>query len=254
MTINKFSCEKCKYSTTVKDCISKHLLTKKHLSENLNAFECKLCEKSFKVQSGLWRHNNKFHKKSEVTLVENQILVKLKESIDEIKGMLHKPQPTTINNNIIINFNMNVFLKEHCNEALNMDNFINNIICEFGNHEEIINDYVKGSMTILKRNWELLPLNKRPMHCIEGEDIFHIRNNGEWNIDTERNFEKSTLHSALEQFDNRKIAFISNYYHCDIYKDNHKRIFEDIKNVKYKKQLFSEIMKLIALDTRTIAL
>jgi hypothetical protein len=197
-----------------------------------------------------------------VTLVENQILVKLKESIDEIKVMLNNPQPTTINNNIIINFNMNLFLKEQCNDALNMDNFINNIICEFGNHEEIINDYVKGSMTILKKNWDHLPMNKRPMHCIEGEDIFHIRNNGEWNIDTERNFhlnlegifEKSTLNYALEQFDNKKVGYISNYYHCDIYKDNYIEIFEDIKNVNYKKQLFTEIMKLITLDTRNIAL
>jgi hypothetical protein len=67
-------------------------------------------------------------------------------------------------------------------------------------------------MSILKNNWKQIPLNKRPMHYIGGEDphqnIFHIRHKDEWMIDTELNFinhlnsegpsENQTLYSVVK--------------------------------------------------------
>jgi hypothetical protein len=77
----------------------------------------------------------------------------------------NQKQPTTIlnTNTINNNFNINVFLKEVCNEALNMDTFTKNIMYEFGNVQDMLTDYVKGSISILRKNWEQIPLNKRPI-------------------------------------------------------------------------------------------
>jgi hypothetical protein len=278
--MKKFSCEKCKYSTNIKDCIQKHRLSIKHLTENTNKFVCKSCDKTYKTQSGLCHHKHRCKKEISDSSILLKLVDELKESNKELKEsnkglkesmdkvLLQNHQPTTTNNNININyFNMNLFLKEQCNEAVDMDNFVNHIVCEFGNIEDMMTDYVKGSMSILKNNWKQLPLNKRPMHYIEGEDphqnIFHIRHKGEWMIDTELNFinhlnsegpsENQTLYSAVKQLDEEKIAHIgSTYFMHDLYIKNYRKILDDVTNVDYKMQLFYEIMKLITLDTRLI--
>ena len=206
-------------------------------------FKCPKCMKTYNSQKGFATHKIKCNPTLETKL----------EGIST----------TLINTNI--NFNINLFLKEQCNEALNMDMFAKNIVYEFGNTEDMITDYVKGSMSILKKNWEQIPLNKRPMHYIEGEDphqnIFHIRHKGEWMIDTELNFinhlnsegpsENQTLYSALKQLDEEKIAHIgSTYFMHELYIKNYRKILDDVTNVDYKMQLFYEIMKLITLDRR----
>ena len=60
-----FYCEKCDFDTCNKKDYTRHLKTKKHLS---NDFQCTLpkkthydcsCGKSYKHHSGLWRHKKK---------------------------------------------------------------------------------------------------------------------------------------------------------------------------------------------------
>jgi hypothetical protein len=195
---------------------------------------------------------------------------------NEIKNMFSKlldsQQPTTITNNTIHNnnFNINLFLKEECNEALNMDHFAKNIMYEFGNVQEMLTDYVKGSISILKKNWEQIPLNKRPMHYLEGEDphqqIFHIRHNNEWKIETELNWlkqinaddddvlEKETLYFALKQLDKGKIIHLGYVHNCnEIYKNNHNRITREVTRVDYKMKLYDEVIKMITLDPNNIS-
>ena len=60
--MKKFSCEKCKYSTNIKDCITKHYLTKKYLIDNANSFACNSCDKIYKTQSGLCHHKHRCKK------------------------------------------------------------------------------------------------------------------------------------------------------------------------------------------------
>jgi hypothetical protein len=206
-----------------------------------------------------------------VTMNNNNDITDLKVMMQEI--LKNQKQPTTIinaNNNVINNnFNINLFLKEECNEALNMDIFAKNIMYEFGNVQEMLTDYVKGSISILKKNWEQIPLNKRPMHYLEGEDphqqIFHIRHNNEWKIETELNWlkqinaddddvlEKETLYFALKQLDKGKIIHLGYVHNCnELYKNNHNRITREVTRVDYKMKLYDEVIKMITLDPNNI--
>ena len=57
----KFTCEKCNYNTNHINDYNKHLLSTKHniIINEEPSFECKICKKKYKCQSGLWRHNQK---------------------------------------------------------------------------------------------------------------------------------------------------------------------------------------------------
>ena len=126
----------------------------------------------------------------------------------------------------------------------------------------MMTDYVKGTMSILNKNLERLPLNKRPLHYIEGDEIFHIRTNNEWTTDTELNYKNrldqrfcndKSLYCALKHIDEGKIYHIgSNYYSDARYLTNYKKILQDVDNQGLKKQLLSEVMKLVTLDPNTI--
>ena len=55
-------CEKCNYSTILKQNFNRHLVSEKHTSPttiNDNCIECKVCHKKYNSRSGLWNHNQK---------------------------------------------------------------------------------------------------------------------------------------------------------------------------------------------------
>jgi T5orf172 domain len=60
----KFGCSTCNYSTAVKSNIHKHLSSNKHLLkmtpqnfDPLALFQCKVCNKRYESQSGIWKHS-----------------------------------------------------------------------------------------------------------------------------------------------------------------------------------------------------
>ena len=63
----KFFCEYCDYYTSNKKDFNKHLNTPKHKMEilgNINKLIfCPFCNKSYKTNSGLWKHKKKCNKK-----------------------------------------------------------------------------------------------------------------------------------------------------------------------------------------------
>ena len=62
----KFICKLCEYNCSKKSDYSKHLLTRKHKNGNNmeiikmdKTYMCKNCNKNYKTNSGLWKHQNK---------------------------------------------------------------------------------------------------------------------------------------------------------------------------------------------------
>jgi hypothetical protein len=194
---SKYKCEACKFSTNNSFCLGTHLLTKKHLRntqpvlETTNSrFYCTTCDKSFMYASGLSVHskvcrqknvivNNAIRTDETTTTVMNE-LIKINGRLDAIEQPVNN---TTIddNNDKIINnnFDINVFLNETCKDAINLDLFIKNLVFELANTKLMIGSYVDGTCNIIQRNLDGLPLNKRPLHYLEGEDehqhLVHIR-------------------------------------------------------------------------------
>lgn len=219
MSEKSFLCEKCKYTTNIKQNYEKHLLCKKHLSTEIkhknDDFLCVACKKIYASKSGLWKHHKicKSIKKPEIiplknvisTINENQNvqfekqnvhfenqnikIEKMENQINELKNiimMLVKKDPTpftTINNTN--NFNIAIFLNEQCKNAKNLIDFIREIPIEL-EHVLKIGEvgYVDGVTKILKDELKKYSIYERPIHyhiTNESEqNTIHIRDENKW--------------------------------------------------------------------------
>ena len=74
----KFCCELCHYFTCYSKDYKKHELTKKHMEMNGTLKEmkkvliCKICEKEFKTNAGLWKHKQKCNSQPTNTIITKQ--------------------------------------------------------------------------------------------------------------------------------------------------------------------------------------
>jgi hypothetical protein len=196
-------------------------------SVNSSLFVCKKCSKSYKDRSGLWRHSkickeivsnietipqeqeqietNQTHPNLETTEV---IMAVLKDN-KELKSMLAEQNnkilelisaKNTITNNITnktVNnqFNLNLFLNETCRDAMNINEFIENIQIQTKELENVgINGYVTGITDIILSRLKQLDVSKRPLHCTDiKRETLYIKDQNEWNRDTEEKTKIKTM-------------------------------------------------------------
>jgi len=219
----KYSCHVCYYSCCNKKDYEKHLLTRKHKNnENSNvfsiisndflpkipkAFTCDGCQKSYKDNSGLWRHKKKCGASTEKDLEkpepkENDIISKLiQQNIDlvsqnqEFKQMMIEQNKTIVelankttivnNNNTTTNnnkFNLNIFLNEKCKDALNITDFIDSLQLQLEDLEETGRlGYVQGISRIFINGLKQLDVYKRPIHCSDAKrETLYVKDNNSW--------------------------------------------------------------------------
>jgi hypothetical protein len=297
VVVKKFCCDPCKYYSDYSGNIKQHKKTKKHLdviqeqegrteskTEVVIELKCPKCAKIYKTQSGVWRHS----KKCNFTPIVSNTIINVPpfdptELVNEIKGLKNiitelvlNQQPTaitTINNtcnNNTNNININVFLNETCKNAINLDSFIKNLMYEMADSKLMIGSYVEGTCSILQKNLNGLPLNKRPMHCMEGEDpnqqLMHIRQDDKWNIGTYVNWleqiysdddddvvNKNPIYYALKMIDDEKLKYLGyNYFQNEEYKIQHSRLHREISRQDLKKIVYDRLLKMITVDPQHI--
>tara|TARA_A100001015_G_C15020768_1_gene727857 strand:+ start:83 stop:1075 length:993 start_codon:yes stop_codon:yes gene_type:complete len=214
-----YSCEKCDYNTRYKKDFTKHLSTRKHLREtNGNIFvpkpalKCTICDRQFQNRSGLWKHRKKCvsNPESQSQVAKNAVkeeigkldigtvnelikqnkelltlLVEQKGQIDEQKLMLDEiknKQENIVINNTQNNYNIQMFLKEKCKDAINFTDFIEKIEVSYDdleNNAEL--GFVNGMTKILIDNLRQLTLYERPIHCTDVKrETLYIKDQDTW--------------------------------------------------------------------------
>jgi hypothetical protein len=304
MTENTFCCSNCKYSTRLNGNLQKHFKSKKHLKSvnttdtSVATFECNKCDKKYKAKSGLWKHNKickivELNGESKTTIVAqemnmNQELLgamnimseQIKQSNEQMNSRMDKlssdlkenqqiVQTINNNNNTTINntFNMSIFLNEKCGNAINFEEFIKKILFEHADSKLMISSYVEGTCNIIQRNLEELPLNKRPLHYLAGEDphqqLMHIRQDDKWNMSSELNWmqqihadddddvvDKNPIYYALKMIDDEKLKYLGYFFNQDkSYMLEHGRLHREISRPDFKEKVYRKILKMISLDT-----
>lgn len=279
--VKKFCCVKCKFYTDFNGNLKQHFLTKKHLksssvNETINSgLKCLKCGKLYESNSGIWKHTKKCQLGEILPPKEvgSNLSIEFKELKNIIIELVNSRQEVTtnVNNNTINNnFKINVFLNETCKNAINLDCFIKNLMFELADPKLMIGNYVDGTCNILQRNLDELPLNKRPLHCMEGEDpnqqLMHIRQDNKWNIGTYVNWleqihadddddvvEKNPIYYALKTIDDEKLKYLGYNFYQDVdYKLQHGRLNREVVRQDLKKDVYKRLLKIITLDTNKL--
>ena len=116
-----------------------------------------------------------------------QLIVEQQSKIIELSN---KPTSTTTNNNTISNSNINInmFLNEHCKNAMTIDDFANSIQISI---DDIMYMTQKGSReglsAILTNAFNQLLITERPVHCTDVKrHTTYIKDISGWNKETDQ--------------------------------------------------------------------
>jgi len=248
-----FSCEICNYSTKRRYNLNSHYKTKKHLNNVDKKIKNKKnvcsCGKIYKSRSGLWKHSkkcnnqelNKIKKeikslKKKDTILINELIKNNKNNyklIKEVKKMKGLKNQIITNNTINQNISINVFLNQHCQNAMNLNDFIEKLQITF---EDLLytgkNNYVEGISNILITNLNKLDGSKRPIHCSDVKrKIIYIKNEEGWEKDKQhQNIKKCIKNVELKQI--KKIPEWTKEENINVYKN-------DMEGIKYQKVIFN---------------
>jgi len=212
---------------------------KNAVTEQSIMYKCELCSKKYKTRSGLWKHKNicftnnsattttmvtnksDFHKdkdndKNAITITDldkNNIILKLLEQNATLQNQiveLSKEKTTVINHNVTNHnqFNINVFLKEHCKDAINLMDFLDSLQLQITDLETTGKlGYVEGISKIFINGLKELDVYKRPIHCSDlKRETFYIKDSNMWEKDN-----KEKLKYAIKVITKKNIKQIPNW-------------------------------------------
>lgn len=243
--LKDFTCEKCDFNTSNKNDYNRHILTKKHISNDSqclatektqkNSYICE-CGKKYMDNSGLWRHknkskcdNNKYKSDSEsddeydiIKSKKNEELITylIKENsefkqllIEQNKQMIELCKNAGNNNNTNSHnksFNLQFFLNETCKDALNISDFVKSIKPSLEDLETTGRlGYVEGVSNIILKNLITLDSNMRPIHCTDiKREVLYVKDNDEWIKEQD---DKPVLTNAIKVVANANIRNINEW-------------------------------------------
>ena len=162
-------------------------------------FDCCFCGKDFSHRPSLSRHQKKCsYSKNEnnQTKIENvkksvddecdkEIFRKLEEKMDKNnKDILERIETNKATQNVTVNqqFNIKIFLNEECKNAMNLGDFMGNILITMDDlNYTKDNGFVIGISNIFKKHLCCLAPTERPIHCSDKEKMhFYIKSENEW--------------------------------------------------------------------------
>jgi hypothetical protein len=234
------SCEKCDFITCNKKDYTRHLQTKKHLS---NDYQCKKpqktpydcsCGKSYKDYSGLWRHkkkclNEKEESEEDINLNDKDLMLTLIQQNNELQKQMFEviKNGTNINNTINNNshnktFNLQLFLNETCKDAMNIMDFVDSIkiqLCDIESIGEL--GFVNGMSKLIIKHLNALDENMRPVHCNDPKrDSLYVKDSNVWEKEDPDN---KKIKKAIKYISHKNICAIpqwkAKYPDC-IYSDS----------------------------------
>ena len=232
----KYYCEICDYGTSKKSNITNHFTSSKHIKSmdsNQNQpklssqYICQNCQKTYKDNSGLWRHKKKCIKKIDDNLDNNlnshnfeeptdkQLMMMLIKDNTELKHMMmevikngtHNITHTNSHNK---SFNLNLFLNETCKDAMNIMDFVDSIKLQLSDLENVAElGYVDGISNIIVKNLKALDITQRPVHCTDKKrETLYIKDENKWEKEDEN---KAKIHKVIKKVADKNMRLIPKF-------------------------------------------
>jgi hypothetical protein len=216
----KYLCKNCDYSTCNKSDFNKHLSTDKHKKNDNdskmvvndsvkspkianNLFTCH-CGKTYKYDSGYYRHKKKCQKNIEIDKkMEDKELIMLlvkqnSELLEVIKNGTHNTNNSHNTNSHNKTFNLQFFLNETCKDAMNIMDFVDSIKLQLSDLENVGKvGYVEGISNIITTNLKALDVSQRPIHCTDKKrEVLYIKDEDKWEKEDD---EKNKIRKVIKK-------------------------------------------------------
>jgi hypothetical protein len=135
---------------------------------------------------------------------QNKVVLELQKDNNMLMNKLVEREPGNNNNNTTNNinqkFNLNFFLNETCKDAMNINEFLENIKITFQDLLMIGNSgFVNGVSDIFIKQLRDLEITKRPLHCTDiKRETIHFKEDDIWNRDNTDNSKLKNIISKVE--------------------------------------------------------
>ena len=211
----KFTCDVCYYHTSRKSNYRRHLATRSHLrrsnllvSSNFKniapkganlletsktskkEYKCPKCDKKYKHSQSLWKHKKACGLK-EVDLLKLEVQKLKEENKQEVQKLKEENKflkekaesaPSVINSTTNNNISINVFLNEHCKNAIPMLDFVRNLKFKL---RDIDPDRPASSIesltNLIVNEIQQLEDTQRPVHCSDAKRLkFYVKDASGW--------------------------------------------------------------------------
>lgn len=108
-------------------------------------------------------------------------------------------------------FNLQMYLNETCKDAMNLSEFVNNIVPTIEELEKTAREgYVKGVTSIVNTRLDEVNKNNQPIHCTDGKrEVLYIKENDVWN--KEDGDDKPLLLRAIKSVARKNICNINEW-------------------------------------------
>ncbi len=175
-------------------------------------YTCRFCDKQYIARNSLWYHEKRCKPHHVALQLQNKtkdevidrLLKDNAEMMKLLKEIVPRIGPTTMimNNTTHNKFNINVFLNEHCKDALNISDFVNSI--KITMHDLKLTEergIVESISNVLVQGLNDMDICKRPIHCTDlKRDILYVKENEQWERDeTQEHLRKSVNDIAYKQ-------------------------------------------------------
>jgi hypothetical protein len=189
---------------------------------------CPKCNKSYKDNSGLWKHKKNCKKidyeNNDYEIITNtntqnlssqitpELILTVLEQNKELSNLVVEQNKTIMelakngqgntisNNNINSNnktFNLQFFLNETCKDAMNITDFVNSLKLQLSDLENVGKvGFVEGISSIIVKNLQALDVHKRPVHCADKKrEVIYIKDENKWEKEDE---EKNKMRKVIK--------------------------------------------------------
>lgn len=221
---NLFFCEKCNFTCSRESQYKRHLSTSKHQNTSNTSisiqksavFKCE-CGNHYKHRQSLYNHKNKCNfllesknhssepsppQQSANSNTDNSELVEkmftmftqmMTHNQDFMQNVIGKVQGINTNshNNSHNNthFNINMFLNDHCKNAMNISDFIKSLPITAQHYENTKDNGLTDTLTNLMvdglNNMEVV---ERPIHCTDKKrKVMYVKDDDKWDKDDDNN-------------------------------------------------------------------
>lgn len=251
----KYYCRFCDFISFNKKDYERHLFTSKHqntykILTNTDDFtpkkpqktpddipkqyEC-VCGKIYKHRQSLFNHTKKclYHKNNVIneSFSQKDIIITLLNQNNQLQNQIvemskERKLPEINNTNGYINshnktFNLNIFLNEHCKDAMNITDFVDSVQLQLSDLESVGKlGYVEGISNIIVKNLKEMDIHKRPVHCSDSKrEVMYIKDEDKWE---KENNEKNRLRKAIKKIAHKNSKLIPQFKekHPDCNKSN----------------------------------